>query len=84
VSSIVAKSIEEILKREKVWKPQFFVDVQEVVVRKDTIDEGGHYQYDFQMFKRNEKIELSGTVYGSISAGDLIDMTLELYDKRIW
>ena len=77
-------NIKYILNRDGKWMKGYSVGVNEIVVRKDTPQEGGSYHYDFQLFKGSEHLPLSGTVYGNISAGNVVDMTLELYNKRSW
>jgi len=85
LENLVRENIEYILKRENVWDSGFKVGIQEVGnARNDTPDEGGYYQFDYQIFQENRSIRKSGTVYGSISAGDVLDMTLELYNERSW
>ena len=85
LARVVRENIQEILEREKVWMKGFDVDIQEVgIARNDTPDEGGFYQFDYQLFDGDKKIEKSGTVFGQISAGDILDMELELYNQRAW
>ena len=85
LDKVVKENIKEILERENAWKKGFSVDIQEVGnARNDTSSEGGYYQFDYQILEDGKKIERSGTVYGSISAGDIIDMNLELYKMRAW
>jgi len=84
LEKVVTENIIEILKREKIWKTGFDVDIQIVTARTDTSDEGGFYQYDYQIKESGKSIPLAGTVFGSISAGDVIDMELELFKEVIF
>lgn len=82
---VVRENIQEILEREKVWFDGYDVKIQEVgTIRNDTEDEGGYYQFDYQIFANRNAIPRSGTVYGNISAGDVVDMNLELYNEVSW
>lgn len=88
----VAKSeIEYILEREKKLGKGETVEVTLVDVRPETSREEfkktgsgdlGSYQYDYKIYKNGSITPFSGTAYGSISMGHVMDMNLELYDVR--
>ena len=80
---VARESIKQILVNKNKWNKGYSVIVEEVELRKDSPVEGGYYQYDYQLLKDNKKINLAGTAYGSVSHGDMIDMTLELYNERL-
>lgn len=76
---VVEEGIIEILKREGKWDNDYHVIIKHVSSRPETQDESGFYQYDYFIWYRNESTPLGGTVYGQISASDVLDMDLELY-----
>ena len=80
----VKKNIEYIIRREKLWSPNFSLvfpvgGLQEV--KRETKGESGYFQYDFEVFstgKGTSKMPLAGTSYGTISNDEIIDMTIEV------
>ncbi len=84
------KNIEFILKREnRLGSNQtisvYLVDSREETSRKEFERTGngfsGFYQYDYTIWNENETSGLSGTAYGSINHGEVLDMDLELYNE---
>ena len=84
LDKVVKESIKEILEREKKLDSNDSISITQVSSRQEEQNDGdtGFYQYDYTIFRGKERTSFSGTAYGSISAGDVIDMTLELYDER--
>jgi len=92
LQKVVKESIDEILKREKFLPKGFTTDITEVSVREETGQiefkktgegESGFYQFDFSIRKEDGKpTDFAGTAFGSISAGDVTDMELELF--KVW
>jgi len=83
------ENIEFILKREKKIKAGDKIDVTLVDAREETgrdefkrtgRGESGFYQYDYNIRRNGKLLPFSGTAFGTISAGDVIDMELEFYD----
>ena len=83
------ENIEYILKREKKIKAGDKIDVTLVDAREETgrdefkrtgRGESGFYQYDYNITRNGKQLPFSGTAYGNISHGDVIDMDLEYYD----
>lgn len=91
LDKVAKKSIESILKREKFLPKGYTVDdLTQVSVREETGEiefkktgegESGFYQYDFSIRKDGKPTDLGGTAFGTISAGDVIDMELELFKQ---
>ena len=73
------------LKREHKWKEDYHLifpagSLQEF--RDDDTDEGGFYQSDYEIFDTLDHIKYAGTAYGSVSNGTMLDMTVELYERK--
>ena len=90
LDKVVQDSIEEILKREKFLPEGYKVDINQVDVREEIGQiefkktgegESGFYQYDFDVRKDGKPTDFGGTAFGTISAGDVIDMELELFKQ---
>lgn|SRR3990167_2387539 len=82
LEAVVKENIEYTLKREKKFGSDFSVVLPVGAlseVRSETTDETGFYQYDFEIFEGSNDIPYRGTAYGAISAGEMLDMTVELY-----
>lgn len=43
--------------------------------------DSGFVQADFEVFRGHQDIVAGGTAYGQVSAGELIDLTVEVYPK---
>ena len=91
LGKVVKENIKYILNRERLLGRDEIIEINHVSSRPETgrmefrdtgKGESGFYQYDYTILKGHKKTNFSGTVYGSISAGDVIDMTLELYKVR--
>ncbi len=90
LEKVMKENIQEILEREKIWKKGDYVSfpvgsLQHV--RPETSREefertgsgdSGFYQYDFDLINVNNTITYQGTSFGDISAGSMIDMTIEV------
>ena len=83
------ENIEFILKREKKIRAGDRIEVALVDAREETGQdefkrtgrgESGFYQYDYTIIRNGKQLPFSGTAFGSISGGDVIDMELEYYD----
>ncbi len=83
-------NIKYILKREKKLRSDqsisvYLVDSREETSRKEFEKTGqgfsGFYQYDYTIWNGNDRTKFSGTAYGSISHGEVLDMQLELYNE---
>ncbi len=83
------ENIEFILKREKKIKTGDKIETNLVDAREETgrdefnrtgRGESGFYQYDYNIRRNGKLLPFSGTAFGSISHGDVIDMELEFYD----
>jgi len=77
----VAKNIEYILRREKLWSPKHGVvfPVGALDVSKpETKKESGFYQRDFEVYTTKDKKKYIGTAYGMISRKEIINMNVEL------
>jgi hypothetical protein len=90
----VRNNIEFILKREKKWGKNFSVvlpvgalaEYREETSREEFERTGQHesglYQFDFEIFGKGDTMPYIGTAYGTISGGQMLDMTLELYEAE--
>ena len=83
------ENIEFILKREKKIRTGDKIEVTLVDTRQETgsdefkrtgSGDTGFYQYDYTIRRNGKELPFSGTAYGNISHGDVIDMELEYYD----
>lgn len=85
IDAVVKENIEFVLKREKKWSKEIFRvqfpagSLQ--LVRDERDDESGFYQYDFTVWHGMENVA-AGTAYGTISGGQMLDMTVELYNRK--
>ena len=85
IDDVVKENIQYVLQREKKWsKDRFEVhfpagSMQEI--RDETNRESGFYQYDYTVWHGMEEVG-AGTAYGSISGGQMLDMTVELYKRK--
>jgi len=82
LNKVVQENIKYILNRERLLGKDESIGMHHVSSRQETQGDSGFYQYDFFIYKGNKRTKFGGTAYGSISAGDVIDMTLELYKER--
>ncbi len=88
LDKVAKEGIDEILKREKFLAEGYTTNIVQVSVREETgriefkktgEGESGFYQYDFDIRKDGKPTDFGGTAFGTISAGDVIDMELELF-----
>jgi hypothetical protein len=82
LNKVVEDNIKFILNRERLLGNDEYIGMHHVSSRQEIDGDSGFYQYDFFIYKGNKRTKFGGTAYGSISAGDVIDMNLELYKER--
>ncbi len=83
LDKVARDNIEFVLKREGKWGKNFGITFPmgglfQVRDEDHEEKESGFYQIDFDLFSDIRTIAYSGTAYGTISAGDMIDMTVEI------
>ncbi len=74
----VAKNIEYLLRRNKLWSPKYHVVFPAGGLQEEKDDS---YQYDFEVFSSPNQMKYHGTAYGSTQLGEMLDMNVEL--KRV-
>jgi len=80
LEKVTKENIEEILQREKkLSKGDKIILLPAVDVREEEKGFTGFYQFDYEVIDNHYKVKFGGTAYGSIQAGDMMDMTLELH-----
>lgn len=79
---VVANNVAYTLRREKILKKNMQVIVPAgglVSFTGGNEEEHGSVQADFAVYEGHDKIIAVGTAYGLVSAGELLDLTTELY-----